>query len=387
MTEGRAAVPKVARRGAIDPFIVMEVMKAANERAAAGGEVLHMEVGQPSTPAPRGVIEAARAALGADRLGYTEALGIPTLREAIARHYRDYYGVAVPPERVVVTTGSSGAFLLCFLAAFDVGDRVALVAPGYPGYRNILSAIGVEPVVLPAGPDTRFQPDPDMLAAAGRLDGLLVASPANPTGTMLDRAALAALVSHCADRGIRLVVDEIYHGITYGGRAETVLALSDDAVVINSFSKYYSMTGWRLGWMVVPEALTRPVECLAQNLFISPPSLAQIAAIAAFDCRDELDANVARYARNREILLSELPRAGLDRLAPCDGAFYIYADVRRFTDDAPAFCARMLREIGVATTPGLDFDPARGKGFVRFSFAGDTETMAEATRRLTAWLG
>ena len=378
---------KVARRGAIPPFFVMEVMKAANEREAAGGDVLHLEVGQPSTPAPRLVLEAAKSALTADRLGYTEALGVPQLRERIARHYRDYYGVPVAPERIVVTTGSSGGFLLSFLAAFDVGDRVAIGEPYYPGYRNILTALGIEPVTVPAGAETRFQPTPALLAAGGeRLDGLLVASPANPTGTMIDGAALKALVDHCAANEIRLIVDEIYHGITYAGPAETVLALTDQAVVINSFSKYFSMTGWRLGWMVLPADLARAVECLAQNLFIAPPSLSQLAGIVAFDCREELDANVARYRANRDLLVNELPGAGLDRLAPADGAFYIYADVRHLTNDSPEFCRRMLHETGIAATPGIDFDDALGHGFVRFSFAGSTEDMAEAARRLKAWL-
>jgi aspartate/methionine/tyrosine aminotransferase len=364
----------------------MEVMKAAADREAEGGDVLHMEVGQPSTAAPRAVIEAARRALDSDRIGYTDALGIPALRQAISTHYRSYYGVAVPPERIVVTTGSSGGFLLSFLSSFDVGDRVALASPGYPAYRNILSALAVEPVLLETGADSRFQPTPEHLEAAGPLDGLLVASPANPSGTMVDHDAMAALTAYCRENGIRLIVDEIYHGITYGGRAETALAHTDEVVIINSFSKYFSMTGWRLGWMVVPQDLFRSVECLAQNMFISPPSLSQQAAVAAFDDLEELDANVARYARNREILLAELPKAGLDKLAPCDGAFYIYADVTRFTNDSVEFCSRMLREIGVAATPGLDFDPTRGNRFVRFSFAGATEHMAEAASRLRGWL-
>jgi len=378
--------PKVAARGAIDPFIVMEVMKAAADREAAGGDVLHMEVGQPSTAAPKGVIAAAKAALDEDRIGYTDALGIPALRQAIADHYRDYYGVDVPRERIVVTTGSSGAFLLTFLASFDVGDRVAMVVPGYPAYRNILTALAIEPVLIEADPETRFQPTPEMIDRAGPVDGVLVASPANPTGTMLDHDMMAALAGYCADKGIRLIVDEIYHGITYGGRAETAVVHNPDIVVINSFSKYFSMTGWRLGWMIVPSDLFRAVECLAQNMFISPPGLSQQAAIAAFSETAELDANVARYAANRAVLLEDLPKAGLDKLAPCDGAFYIYADVTRFTNDSPEFCARMLRETGIAATPGLDFDPLRGNRFVRFSFAGATDHMREAARRLQDWL-
>jgi aspartate/methionine/tyrosine aminotransferase len=378
---------KVASRGTIPPFIVMDVLRAANEREAAGEAVLHLEVGQPGTPAPPRVIEAARRALEGDRIGYTDALGIPPLRRGIAGHYRDQYGVELDPGRVVVTTGSSGAFLLSFLAAFDAGDRVALAAPGYPAYRNILTALGIEPVLLETDLEHRFQPTPELLErVAGRLDGLIVASPSNPTGTMLDRGELQALVDHCAANGIRLVSDEIYHGIGYGREAVSAAELSADAVVINSFSKYYSMTGWRLGWMVVPEALRRPVECLGQNLFISAPTLSQLAGVAALGCRAELDAYVAAYARNRELLLAELPAAGFDRLAPADGAFYLYADVAGLTNDSEAFCRRMLAETGVATTPGTDFDPARGHRFLRFSFAGPEAAMAEAAERLKTWL-
>ena len=379
---------KVAERGAVAPFYAMEVLKAANRREAAGGDVLHMEVGQPGAGAPQRVIEAAKRALDHNQIGYTDALGIAPLRERIARHYRDYYGVEVAAERVVVTTGSSGGFLLSFLAAFDAGDRVALVQPGYPAYRNILLAYGIEAVLLEAGPETRFQPSVEMLEAeGGRLDGLLVASPANPTGTMLSAEALKALVDYCAERRIRLISDEIYHGITYEGRAETALSLSQDVVVVNSFSKYYCMTGWRLGWLVLPEDLVRPVERLAQNLFISSPTVSQIAAVEVFDCAQELDANVARYARNRALLLAELPKAGFDKLAPADGAFYLFSDVGRLTNDSQEFCRRMLEETGVATTPGVDFDVARGQAYVRFSFAGSEQDMAAAAARLGRWLG
>jgi aspartate/methionine/tyrosine aminotransferase len=377
---------KVARRGVVPPFIAMEVLRDANARAAAGEEVLHLEVGQPGSGAPQAVIDAAKRALDQDPLGYTEALGIPVLRRRIARHYRDTYGVDVDPERVVVTTGSSGAFLLGFLAAFDAGDRVALAAPGYPAYRNILAALGIEPVELLAGPETRFQPSVALLERqTGRFDGLIVASPSNPAGTMLDAESFRQLFDYCRRSGIRLVSDEIYHGITYGMTATTALALGDEAIVINSFSKYFSMTGWRLGWMILPRDLLRPVECLAQNLFISPPTLPQLAALAAFDCRVELDANVRRYAANRALLLAELPRAGFDRLAPADGAFYIYADVAHLTNDSEAFCRRMLAETGVAATPGVDFDTQRGSGFIRFSFAGATADIAAAAGRLIAW--
>ena len=378
---------KVARRGTIPPFIVMDVMTAAAERERQGGDVLHLEVGQPGTGAPSKVIEAAHRALDAQVLGYTVALGVPELRQRIADHYQAAYGVTVPLERIVVTTGSSGGFMLSFLAAFDVGDRVALAAPGYPAYRNILSAVGVTPVELETDAEHRFQPTPELLDALDTpIDGLIVASPSNPTGTMLSPAELGMLAGYCEERGIRLISDEIYHGITYGRQAATALAFGDSAVVINSFSKYYSMTGWRLGWMVVPEDLARAVECLAQNLFISPPTLSQYAAIAAFDCAEELDANVARYSASRDLLLEKLPKAGLDRLAPADGAFYIYADVRHLTNDSEAFCRRMLAETGVAATPGVDFDPGRGHGTVRFSFSGPTEDMAAAADRLYDWL-
>ena len=381
---------KVARRGGISPFIVMDVMRAANARdlaaKTAAERCVHLEVGQPGTPAPRAVREAAAAALDSERLGYTLALGIEPLRERIARHYRDMYGVAVPPERIVVTTGSSGAFLLGFLAAFDHGDRVALADPGYPAYRNILMALGIEPVGVVADQDTRFQPTPALLdRIAGPIHGLIVASPANPTGSMMAPEDLAAVAGWCRERGVRLISDEIYHGITYGTRAATALAFSDEAIVINSFSKYFSMTGWRLGWMIVPPDLLRAVEVLAQNLYISPPTLPQLAAVAAFDAVEELDGNVARYRANRDLLLKALPEAGFTRFAPADGAFYLYADVAHMTNDSEAFCKRMLAETGVAATPGTDFDPGRGRHFVRFSYAGTTEDMLEAARRLKAW--
>lgn len=378
--------PKVSKRGAIPPFFVMEVMHAAAEREAAGLEVLHMEVGQPSTGAPKGVLEAAHRMLDADVLGYTGAMGIPALRSAIAGWYRDRYKVEVPERRVVVTTGSSGAFQLGFLAAFDPGDRVAMASPSYPAYRHTLTAIGVEPVELPTGPEHRFQPTIELLEQLDTpIQGLIVASPANPTGTMLSREELTALAAWCDAKGVRLVSDEIYHGLTYGAEAVTAAEASESALVVNSFSKYFSMTGWRLGWMIVPDDLIRSVECLAQNLFISAPSLSQAAAVAAFKCTEELDGHVARYARNRDVLLRELPKAGFDKLAPADGAFYIYADVTEMTDDSEAFCKRILAETGIACTPGIDFDPARGRRFVRFSFAGSEATIAEAARRLIAW--
>ncbi|WP_322097169.1 aminotransferase class I/II-fold pyridoxal phosphate-dependent enzyme [Pelagibius sp. Alg239-R121] len=379
---------KVASRGrAVSPFIVMDVMRAAGQREAAGEQVLHLEVGQPGTPAPRKVLEAAKAALESDLIGYTDARGIASLRARIARHYQEQYGLSIDPDRVMVTTGSSGGFLLSFLSAFDSGDRVALAAPGYPAYRNILQALGVEAVLLPSELEHGFQPTVDLLERTpGRLDGLILASPSNPTGTMLDGGEIKALADYCAEQGIRLISDEIYHGISYGQTAVSALTYCPDAVIINSFSKYFSMTGWRLGWMILPEDLLRPAECLAQNLFISAPALSQIAGEAAFDCRDVLDGYVATYAQNRKLLLEELPKAGFSRLAPADGAFYIYADVADLTDDSEAYCRRMLAETGIAATPGVDFDPARGHHFVRFSFAGPGADIAEAARRLQAWV-
>lgn len=377
---------KRSSRGQVPPFIVMDVMRAAFEREEAGEPVLHMEVGQPGTGAPTGVLDAISDTMRMDRMGYTDAFGLPDLRRAIQGHYRQTYNVDIPVEQIAVTTGSSGAFILGFLAAFEAGDRVALASPGYPAYRNILTALGIDVVEILVGPDTNFQPTPALIDEIDEsLDGLIIASPSNPTGTMIDAAGLHALYDYCAKHEIRLISDEIYHGITYDGPAETVAKFGPDAIIVNSFSKYFSMTGWRLGWMVVPEELVRSVECLAQNLFISPPAISQHAGIAVFDCRDELDCHVVTYAKNRELLLRELPKAGFDKLASADGAFYIYADVSEITNDSPSFCQRMLSETGVAATPGTDFDPSRGHHFIRFSFARDTEDMKAAAAKLIAW--
>ena len=318
-----------SRRGLVPPFIAMDVMRAANEREAAGQSVIHLEVGQPGTPAPQPVLDAARRALAQDRIGYTDALGIPPLREAIAAHYRAQYAVAVEPGDIVVTTGSSAAFQLAFLAAFEPGDRVALAAPGYPAYRNILSALDLEPVLIEVGENAHYQPNPDLLAEAGDLAGLIVASPANPTGTMIPPGDLEKLSNYCHERDIRLVSDEIYHGITYEKMPQTARAFGDDAIVVNSFSKYYSMTGWRLGWMVVPPDLKRSVECLAQNFYISPPALSQLAAIPVFQCRAELDGHVARYRANRDRLIETMRSVGLTRFAPAEGAFYLSMSMSR----------------------------------------------------------
>ncbi|SET60154.1 pyridoxal phosphate-dependent aminotransferase [Oceanicella actignis] len=375
---------KISRRGSVDPFIVMDVMEQARAAQAAGRDVIHMEVGQPATPAPRLARERLARALDSDALGYTVALGLPELREGIARLYKRRHGLDLDPARVVVTAGSSGAFLLAFLALFEIGDEVALGDPSYPSYRNIFKALGVRVRRIETRPETRYQPTP---ADMGDSDGLLVASPANPTGTMLALDELRALAQACAARGAAFISDEIYHGLTYERPAVSALEATDDVFVINSFSKYFSMTGWRIGWMVVPPSHLRAVERLAQNLFICPTHASQVAALGALEAEDELEANRAVYARNRALLLEELPRAGFRDIAPCDGAFYLYADVAHLTDDSRAFCARMLDEAGVAATPGLDFDPVRGARTVRFSFAGSEAQMREGARRLRAWLG
>jgi aspartate/methionine/tyrosine aminotransferase len=364
----------------------MDVLRAANERAAAGADVIHLEVGQPGNSAPAAVLDAARRGLAREPIGYTDALGIVPLREAIAAHYQAQYGLAVDPSEVVVATGSSAAFLLAFLAAFEPGDRVALAIPGYPAYRNILTALGIEPVLIAVGENGHYQPHPELLADLGALDGLIVASPANPTGTMIGAADLERLANYCRDRAIRLVSDEIYHGINYDTPAATARAFGQEGVVVNSFSKYYCMTGWRLGWMLVPRDLARSVECLAQNFYISPPALSQLAALPVFGCRSELDGHVARYRFNRDLLISALNTAGLTRFAPAEGAFYLYVDISSLSRDSEDFCRRLLTETEVAVTPGLDFDPIDGAGWVRLSFAGSTEDVAEAARRLEEWL-
>jgi aspartate/methionine/tyrosine aminotransferase len=376
-----------SRRGEIAPFYVMEVMKAAAARERVSGDVLHLEVGQPSTGAPAQVLKAAGNALGSNRLGYTDATGIPELRERIAVHYGERYGVAVDPARVVITMGASGAFVLAFLAAFDPGQRVAVTEPGYPCYRNTLEAFGVEAVPIPVGPQTRFVPTSELLAQAGPLDGLMVASPANPTGTALRPEELADVAGFCAHNDVRLIADEIYHGIEYGERVPTALSAAPEAVVLQSFSKYYSMTGWRLGWMIVPADLVRPIERLGQNLFISAPTLSQLAALAAFDATEELDANVMRYAANRQILLDGLGEVGLKNYASPDGAFYFYINVSHLTGDSQELCRIWLEELGVACTPGIDFDPVQGHRYIRLSYSESTADIAEATRRIADWIG
>ncbi|HVY57131.1 MAG TPA: aminotransferase class I/II-fold pyridoxal phosphate-dependent enzyme [Xanthobacteraceae bacterium] len=376
-------------RGDVPPFMAMDVMAAAARIEDAGGRVVHMEVGQPAAPAPSTAIAAARAALAGGRLGYTETLGIPSLRRRIACDYGEHFGGDVAPERVIVTTGSSAGFILAFLAMFEPGDRVAVAIPGYPPYRHILTALGCVPVAIETNAATRWAITGEALLAAHRatpLAGVLVASPANPTGTMMSAEALAELVATAEEAGIRVISDEIYHGLDYAFRAESATRLSERAVVVNSFSKYFCMTGWRVGWMVVPEPLVRPIERLQQNLAISVPTLSQIAAEAAFDGRAEMEAIKHGYEENRRILIEGLPRAGLDTFLPVDGAFYLYADVSRFTNDSLDFARRMLEEAGVATTPGLDFDPVNGRHFLRLCYAGPTAEMREAVERIGDWL-
>ncbi|WP_104019028.1 pyridoxal phosphate-dependent aminotransferase [Roseovarius nitratireducens] len=374
-----------ARRSKVDAFIVMDVMEAARRAEEAGRRIIHMEVGQPGTPAPAGARAALAAAMEAGALGYTVALGLPELRARIARHYGEWYGVDLDPARVVITPGSSGAFILAFTALFDAGDRVGIGAPGYPSYRQILRALDLVPVDIETSAENRLQPVPGDLAGRD-LAGLLVASPGNPSGTMLDRDRLAALIGATQQAGGQFISDEIYHGLHYEARAVSALEITDDCYVINSFSKYFSMTGWRIGWMVVPEDHVRTIERLAQNLFICPPHASQIAALAAMDCHEELEANRAIYARNRALMLEGLPKAGFDRIAPPDGAFYVYADVRHLTDDSRALAAEILERAGVAVTPGLDFDPGRGAGTLRFSYARATADIEEGLARLAAFM-
>src|SRR5215467_2286549 len=372
-------------RSDVPPFMVMDVMSAAERIEASGGHVIHMEVGQPSAPAPRAALAAAHRALDAERIDYTSALGIPSLRKRIARHYRDAYGCEVDPARIVITTGSSGAFILPFLAMFEPGDRIAVTVPGYPPYRHILSALGCEPVLIETSGETRHALTGEALLAAHRkapLKGVLVGSPANPTGTMMSREALTELIAAATDAGIRFISDEIYHGLDYAFPAVTAAELSPDALVINSFSKYFCMTGWRVGWMVAPQPLVRPIERLQQNLSISVPTLSQIAAEAAFDGREEMEAIKHGYEQNRHILIEGLPHAGLSEFLPADGAFYLYADVSKFTDGSFDFAKRMLEQAKVAATPGVDFDPSHGRNFVRFSYARSADEMREAVARI-----
>jgi aspartate/methionine/tyrosine aminotransferase len=384
-----AAAGRISQRSNIAPFMALDVMIKARRRELEGQDIVHLEIGEPGAPPPRPVRLAAMAALDGRPLGYTEALGLPSLRARIARHYREVYGVDVAPERVAVTTGSSGGFVLAFLALFDVGARVAIAAPGYPAYRNILDALGVETVTIDVTAETRFVVTGAMIEALHqrtKLDGLLLMSPANPSGAMMSPEVLRDVCATCERLGVSFISDEVYHGLTYAEPARTALQFSSRAVVANSFSKYFCMTGWRVGWLVLPERLVRPVECLQQSLSVSVPLLSQIGAEAAFDAQAELQDVLAGYARNRAILLNELTGMRLDDFHPVDGAFYVYPDVSRLTKDSIAFCDEMLDAIGVAATPGPDFDRVRGARAVRLSFAGPERDIVEATQRLKSWL-
>jgi len=362
----------------------MDVMEAARAAEAAGRRIVHMEVGQPSTPAPRAARTAVAGAMEEDAMGYTVALGLPALREGIARLYKQWYNVDLDPARVVVTSGSSAAFLLAFSSLFDSDAKVGIGAPGYPSYRQILKALGMTPVMIEATAENRLQPVPGDLPEG--LNGLLIASPANPTGTMLDAPALRALIETCAARDVSFISDEIYHGIEYDRKAVSALEISDDVYVINSFSKYFSMTGWRVGWMVVPQDHVRQVERLAQNMFICPPHVSQVAALGALGAHDEMQANLDVYRTNRALMLEGLPKAGFTKIAPPDGAFYVYADVSDLTNDSRTFAAEILDGAGVAVTPGLDFDPARGGGTLRFSYAQSSAEIREGLARLTRFM-
>lgn len=381
---------KTSARSAIEPFHAMDVLAQATKRAREGHPVISMAVGQPAHGAPRAVVDAARNALLTERIAYTDALGRAELRERISAHYRSHYGVDVDPQRIAVTTGSSAGFNLAFLTMFNAGDRVAITRPGYPAYRNILTALGLEAVEIPVGSATDFTLSPGLLDEAagrhGRISGVLLASPANPTGTVTGREALTALVDYCDANAITFLSDEIYHGLTYAGEETTALSVSDRVLVINSFSKYYCMTGWRIGWMVLPEAAIRPLERVAQSLYISAPELSQIAACAAFDATEELEAAKSGYVANRTLLLERLPEIGFEVASPMDGAFYAYVDAGRFTNDTMQFSKTMLADINVAATPGRDFDPVEGHRTIRFSYAGSHAEMEEALERMAAWL-
>ena len=389
LEKARRLLQPSTRSSAVPAFMVMDVMAAAGRLEAQGRHIIHMEVGQPAVGAPSSAIAAARAALTSGPLGYTEALGVGSLRKRIAQSYGDWHGLDIDPARVIVTTGSSAGFMLAFLAAFATEDRVAVALPGYPPYRHILSALGCEPVPVETNAQTRWSITADALLAAHRdrpLKGVIIASPANPTGTMMTASSLGELIQCAEDAGITVISDEIYHGLDYAFAAESAARLSSEAVIINSFSKYFCMTGWRIGWMVVPPSLVRAVERLQQNLAISVPTLSQIAAEAAFDDGVELSKVRQGYEENRQILVEGLPLAGLDSFLPVDGAFYLYADVSRFSTDSFAFATRMLEEAGVAATPGVDFDPVSGHNFMRFCYAGSPEDMREAVERIRVWL-
>lgn len=383
---------KASSTNAIPAFLAMEVMNASTQIEATGADVVHLEVGQPSTPPPEAVSRALTTALSQTAThGYSLAFGEAPLRKRIAAHYADFYGVAADPDRIAITPGSSLGFALAFLSAFDRGDRIALATPGYPAYRNLMLALGIEPVNIPARADEGWVPNLAALGADGTPlpDGVLLASPANPTGVVMSDAEVRQICEWCHANGVRLIMDEIYHGLTFGARPATALAFSDSVIIVNSFSKYYCMTGWRVGWTILPPDLIENAECLAQNLYIGAPRPMQAGALAAFDDYAGLDRHVERYRENRDILIRELPEDFLGEIAPSDGAFYLYADISRLgmkTPDSMALAQAMLREVHVACTPGVDFDHQQGHRHLRFSYAGSTQDMKEASRRINDWL-
>lgn len=367
----------------VEPFHATMIGRIAYELAAQGRDVIHMEYGQPSTGAPAAAIAAAHSVLDSDPGGYWES---PGLRERIALHYEETYGVQISPEQVFLTCGASPAFVLALSCLFRPGARVALARPGYVAYRNALKTLYLDPIEMPCGPTERYQVTAAALDALEPApEGLIIASPANPTGTVIEPEELAAIAEVCTRKGIAVISDEIYHGLTYGEAAESMLQHVPDALVVNSFSKWFSMAGWRLGWLVVPPSLIEAARARIANLFLTPPVLAQHAGLVAFDCGEELRGHLANYARNRELLLAALPRLGLARIAPPDGAFYIWADIGHMTDDSLSFCRQLLEDTGVATAPGVDFDPVEGNRFIRFSFAASTREIEDAIERMVIW--
>ena len=376
---------KKSKRSNVDPFIVMDVMESARKAEANGKHVIHMEVGQPGTPAPKLAKQFISDEIANNDLGYTVTLGLPELRNRISKLYGDWYNIDLNPDRIIVTTGSSGAFILSFAALFDVGDRVGIAAPGYPSYRQILKSQDLIPIDIFTELQNKFQPIPKDIKE-NNLNGLLVASPANPTGSMLNKKKLEELINTAHENEVNFISDEIYHGIQYENNPTSALEISNECYVINSFSKYFSMTGWRVGWMIVPEDHVRQVERLSQNLFICPPHVSQLTALSAMDAKDELNYNVEVYKKNRSILLEELPKAGLNKFSPPDGAFYIYIDISEYSKDSLKFCKEVLDKAGVAITPGLDFDQKRGNSTIRFSYARSTEDIIEGANRIKKFM-
>jgi aspartate/methionine/tyrosine aminotransferase len=376
----------ISQRSDVAAFVVMDVMQAAAQLEEQGTEVLHLEIGQPGTPAPDAVLEAAKKAMDTDKLGYTVAVGLPQLRQAISQHYADRFDVEVDPDCIVVTPGSSGAFILAFLAAFDKGARVAVPAPGYPCYRNILQSLDLEAVDVQISADNDYLLMPEDLEKLDQpVSGVIVSSPSNPTGSMYSDEDFQALIEYCQANNIAFISDEIYHGLSFCGPATSALTFSKDLFIVNSFSKYFAMTGWRIGWLIAPKEMVRPIERLMQNLFISTTTISQLAAVEAFKCYDLLDSYVDDYKVKRDLLYKRLTEAGLTKIASPDGAFYLYADIAHLTDDSVTLCRRILEEISVAVTPGVDFDPARGHQTMRFSYAADYKTIDEASKRLKQW--